>query len=57
MPPPPNAESSYIASIRILPPVIGAAFLVGFIAAFLAAIWPAHRVAQIPLVDALRQNV
>lgn len=57
MPPPPNAESGYIASIRIMPSVVGVAFGVGFIAAFVAAILPAHRVARIPLADALRQNI
>lgn len=57
MPPPPNADLSYIAHIRIVPSVIASAFLVGFIATIAAAILPAARVQRIPVVDALRENV
>jgi len=57
MPPPPNADLSYIAHIRIVPSVIASAFLVGFIDTIAAAILPAARVQRIPVVDALRENV
>lgn len=57
MPPPPNADLSYIAHIRIVPSVIASAFFVGLIATIAAAILPAARVQRIPVVDALRENV
>ncbi|ODU31388.1 MAG: ABC transporter permease [Thiobacillus sp. SCN 62-729] len=57
MPPPPNADLSYVAHIRIVPSVIASAFLVGLIATIAAAILPAARVQRIPVVDALRENV
>ena len=57
MPPPPNADLSYIAHIRIVPSVMVSAFLVGLIATIAAAILPAARVQRIPVVDALRENV
>lgn len=57
MPPPPNADLSYVAHIRIVPSVIASAFFVGLIATIAAAILPAARVQRIPVVDALRENV
>ena len=57
MPPPPNADLSYIAHIRVVPSVVGGAFAVGLIATIIAAFMPAARVSRIPVVDALRQNV
>ena len=57
MPPPPNADLSYVAHIRIVPSVIASAFFVGLIATLAAAILPAARVQRIPVVDALRENV
>ena len=57
MPPPPNADLSYVAHIRIVPSVIASAFVVGLIATIAAAILPAARVQRIPVVDALRENV
>ena len=57
MPPPPNAESGYTAFIRIDATVVATAFAVGVLAAVLAAVLPARRVARLPLVEALRQNV
>jgi len=57
MPPPPNADPSYVAHIRLVPSVIAGAFLVGSIATIAAAILPAARVQRIPVVDALRENV
>lgn len=56
MPPPPNADIGYIAHIRIVPAVLLMAFGVGFLATFLAALWPAWRVSRIPVDEALRQN-
>jgi putative ABC transport system permease protein len=57
MPPPPNADLTYVAHIRIVPSVIVSAFAVGFIATVLATFLPAARVRRIPVVDALRENV
>lgn len=57
MPPPPNADLSYTAHIRVVPSVVAGAFAVGLIATFIAAFLPAARVHRIPVVDALRQNV
>ncbi|BBP05682.1 permease [Sulfuriferula plumbiphila] len=57
MPPPPNANLSYIAHIRVVPAVVAGAFAVGLIATIVAALLPAARVHRIPVVDALRQNV
>lgn len=57
MPPPPNADLSYIAHIRVVPSVVAGAFLVGFVATLIAALPPALRVRRIPVVDALRQSI
>ncbi len=57
MPPPPNADLTYTAHIRIVPGVVAGAFLVGLIATVLAAVLPAAKVRGIPVVDALRQSV
>lgn len=57
MPPPPNANLGYRAMIRVVPEVIGMAFLAGFGAATLAALLPATRVSRMPIVEALRANV
>jgi putative ABC transport system permease protein len=57
MPPPPNSESGFIASIRIVPAVLAAALTLGFLATVLAALLPARRIARIPVVDALRHGV
>ena len=57
MPPPPNSEIGYTASIRLVPHVIVMAFGVGAAATLLAALLPAYRVAKMPVVDALRKNV
>jgi putative ABC transport system permease protein len=57
MPPPPNAESGYTAFIRIVPSVVAASFAVGVVATVFASLWPARRVARMPVVDALRQTV
>ena len=57
MPPPPNADLSYIARIQVVPSVVAGAFAVGLFATIVAALLPAARVHRIPVVDALRQNV
>lgn len=57
MPPPPNADLSYVAHIRIVPSIVTSAFLIGLVATLGAAILPASRVHRLPVVEALRQNV
>ncbi|HCZ15072.1 MAG TPA: ABC transporter permease [Candidatus Accumulibacter sp.] len=57
MPPPPNANLGYTAHVAIVPSQIALAFAVGFLATVLASLFPAFRVARIPVVEALRQNV
>jgi putative ABC transport system permease protein len=57
MPPPPNADIGYIARIRVTPSILVNAFLVGVLAAVLASVAPALRVARTQVVEALRQNV
>jgi len=55
MPPPPNSNLEFTASIRIVPSVLGAAFLVGLLATVLASLAPALRVTFLPIVEALRR--
>ena len=57
MPPPPSSEVGYTAQIRVVPKELVLAFVVGFVATVVAAVFPARRVTRIPVVDALRQNV
>jgi len=57
MPPPPNSNLGYVAEIRLVPSVVAGAFVTGFVATVLASLLPALRVARIPVVEALRQNV
>lgn len=57
MPPPPNSNVGYIASIRLVPAVVLGAFLIGFFAAAVASVFPARRVTRTPIVEALRQGV
>lgn len=56
MPPPPNSNAGYTAMIRVVPWIVIASMLIGFAATVGAALWPAVRVARLPVVDALRQN-
>jgi len=56
MPPPPNSNVGYTATIRISPGDVGMGLLIGVVATVLAALLPARRVAHIPVVEALRQN-
>ena len=55
MPPPPNSESGFTATIRIVPAVIAGAFALGFGASVAAAIVPARRLARIAVAEALRR--
>ncbi len=57
MPPPPNSNVAYTASIRLLPDTILLAFGVGVCATLAAALLPARRVSRTPIVDALRYNI
>ncbi|WP_197716580.1 ABC transporter permease [Methylocaldum marinum] len=57
MPPPPNADMGYTASVRIVPSVILAAFLVGVLATIMAAVLPSRRAAKLQIVEALRSNI
>lgn len=56
MPPPPNADVGYTAHILLRPGALFTAFLVGVSATVFAALLPARRASNIPVVDALRQN-
>lgn len=57
MPPPPNSNTGYTAYIRIVPFNLLIAFLIGFSATVLSAIFAARGAAKVPVVDALRENV
>jgi putative ABC transport system permease protein len=57
MPPPPNSNVGYTASIRLVADAVLTAFSVGVFATLGAALLPAWRVSRTPLVDALRQNI
>ncbi len=56
MPPPPNANLSYVAYIRVTPASVIGAFSIGFCATVLAALLPAIRIARMPIAVALRQS-
>jgi putative ABC transport system permease protein len=55
MPPPPNSESGFIASVQVVPAVLAAAFGLGLVATVAAALVPARRLARMPVVEALRR--
>jgi len=57
MPPPPNSNLGYTALIRLELVTVLTAGVIGFLAAFLASILPAHRAANLEIVDALRHGV
>jgi putative ABC transport system permease protein len=57
MPPPPNSESGFTATIRLVPSQLALAFAVGALAAVLASLLPARHLARIPVVEALRRAV
>ncbi|HZR03366.1 MAG TPA: hypothetical protein VFA81_09370, partial [Burkholderiales bacterium] len=56
MPPPPNADLSYIALIRVTSSALVGAFAIGLLATLLAAVRPAVKVSRMQIVDALREN-
>ncbi|MES2353885.1 MAG: ABC transporter permease [Pseudomonadota bacterium] len=56
MPPPPNMNSGYTATILLTPFGALSAFAVGVIGTALACLLPARRVSRIPLIEALREN-
>jgi putative ABC transport system permease protein len=57
MPPPPNSNLGYTALIRLELASVLTAGAIGFFAAFIASIFPAHRAANLEVVDALRHGV
>jgi putative ABC transport system permease protein len=57
MPPPPNSEIGYTATIRISAWNLAVAGIVGTLAAIAGAIIPALRLTRMPIVDALRHSV
>lgn len=57
MPPPPNSDIGYTASIRLVPKVICLAFGVGVIATITAVIPSGWRASRQPIIDALRSNI
>ena len=57
MPPPPGSNTGYTAYIRVVPMTLLIAFLIGFSATFLSALFAARGAARVPVVDALRENI
>jgi len=57
MPPPPGSNIGYIAYIRVVPWVLISAAIIGTLSAMLAAVLPGRRASQLPVVEALRQNI
>ncbi|MDY0014533.1 MAG: ABC transporter permease [Rhodocyclaceae bacterium] len=57
MPPPPNANVGYIATIRPNVWIVVSSGMVGLASTLGAAVIPASRISRIPVVDALRQNI
>jgi len=57
MPPPPNMNGEYVAAVRVVPSVVGAAFVLGWAATVLAALRPAWRATRTPISEALQQNI
>ena len=55
MPPPPNSNLGYLAHIRLVPSIIGGAFLVGAVATVLASLPAALRVSRLAVIEALRR--
>ncbi len=56
MPPPPNSNAPWTASIQIVPSVVIWAFGVGLVASCAAAVLPSWRISRMPVADALQQN-
>jgi len=57
MPPPPNSESGFTATIRVVPGILAGAFAVGILGTIGAALLPARHLARIPVAEALRRGV
>lgn len=57
MPPPPNSNTAYVAYIRLVPMGLLGAFVVGLVAALVAAAIPSLRVSRSHIADALRRNI
>jgi putative ABC transport system permease protein len=57
MPPPPNADLSYVAHVQVTPWALATAFGIGVAATVLAAVPAAFKVARMSIVDALRESV
>lgn len=57
MPPLPNANTGYLAEIRVVPTELALAFLTAVAATAIACLLPARRAARIPVVEALRAAV
>ena len=57
MPPPPNSNIGYIATIRLVPEGVLLSCAVGMLATTAAALLPARRVSRFPISDALRYNI
>lgn len=56
MPPPPNANLGYMATIQLSATDMIISFMIGFFATTLACLWPGIRVTKLPVIEALRQN-
>jgi putative ABC transport system permease protein len=56
MPPPPNANLGYTATIRLVPQAVVVAAFIGWLTTVLATLLPAHRAARMNVIDALRQG-
>lgn len=57
MPPPPNSNVGYLASIQLDAEIILSSALVGALATILAALLPGRRASRINIIDALRHGV
>lgn len=57
MPPPPNSNLGYTALIRLEPIATLQSGAIGFLAAFLASVFPARRAAKLNITDALRHGI
>ena len=56
MPPPPNANSGYLARIQLVPWIMGAATLIGVAATVASSMIAVVRISRTPISDALRHN-
>lgn len=57
MPPPPNSEAGFTATIRVVPAIIAAAFALGAFASVTASLLPARHLARLSVVQALRRGI